>query len=223
MSTSDFSDSVGAIAPEVSGGYAQVRAQIAADGALSPAFKALLVCVCASVLGHDQLAGAELARARRLGLEESEIGIAGVALLLARGEAHCDAFVELAGGLTPVAVPRPVSALGPEAYFLDYLGVPDLPARMRIMSERVPDVFAGYQRMHHGVLAADPSATKASEFILVAVNAAQLQTRFISIHAATARKAGASDAELVEAVVCAIPATGIAAWACGAEALFPDA
>jgi 4-carboxymuconolactone decarboxylase len=93
---------------------------------------------------------------------------------------------------------------------------------MAIMQREVPEVFAGYHRMHHGVLAADPTVAKLAETILVAVNAAQFQPRLISIHAVTARRAGATDAELVEAVVCAIPVSGAAAWASGADALFPD-
>ncbi len=214
---------VAGIAPEVASGWAQVRATIERDGALSAPVKALVCAVCASVCGHPQLAERELARGRAIGLSDAEIGVAGVALLLARGEAQTERFVELAGGLTAAMQPRPASKLEAEAYFLDYLGVDALPARMAIMQREVPEVFAGYHRMHHGVLAADPSVTRLSETILVAVNAAQLQPRFISIHAATARRAGATDAELVEAVVCAISVSGVAAWASGAEALFPDA
>lgn len=219
----NFPEQVAGIAPEVAAGYAQVRASIEADGALPAAFKALVCAVCASVLGHVELAARELARGRAIGLSEREIGIAGVALLLGRGEAQTQRFVDLAGGLEHAQTPRPRSELEAEAYFLHYLGVDALPARMAIMQRYVPQVFAGYQRMHHGVLAADPSATRWSEMLLVGVNAAQLQTGFISIHAATARKAGATDEQLVEAVVCAIPAAGIAAWAAGAEGLFPQA
>jgi 4-carboxymuconolactone decarboxylase len=219
----DFAEQVAGIAPEVAAGYAQVRGTIERDGALPASFKALVCAVCASVLGQRELAERELARGRALGLADREIGIAGVALLLSRGEVQTQRFIDLAGGLEPASAPRPSSALGAEAYFLDYLGVDALPARMAIMQRYVPDVFAGYQRMHHGVLAADPAATKSSEMLLVGLNAAELQTRFIAIHAATARKAGATDQQLVESVVCAIPATGIAAWAAGAEGLFGDA
>ena len=84
-------------------------------------------------------------------------------------------------------------------------------------------MFAGYHRMHHGALAADPGATKLAELVLVSLNAAELQRGFVEIHAATARMASASDDELVEAIVCAIRVVGVAAWAAGAEGLFPDA
>jgi alkylhydroperoxidase/carboxymuconolactone decarboxylase family protein YurZ len=94
---------------------------------------------------------------------------------------------------------------------------------MAILAAHAPAVFAGYHRMHHGALAADPRTTKLCELVLIAINAAELQGRFVGIHAVTARHAGATDAELVEAVLCAVPVAGIAAWASAAEALFPGA
>jgi alkylhydroperoxidase/carboxymuconolactone decarboxylase family protein YurZ len=216
-----YETEIAKIAPEVAAGYAQIRAAIEADGALSATWKALICAVCASVCGENELAERELARGRSIGLDDGDIGVAGVALLLARGETKAQRFIDLAGGLVATPEPRPASSLAAEDYFRDYLGVAEIPPRMAIMRDQVPEVFEGYHRMHHGALAADPSITKLSESIMVAVNAAQLQPGFIAIHAATARKAGASDAELVEAVVCAVSVSGVAAWASGAEALFP--
>lgn len=210
-------------APEIAAGYADVRSVIETDGAIPAATKALLVAASAVTRGYGTLAREELARGRSLGLSDRDIADAGVSLLLARGEVIAGLYVELAGGLEPAAVPRPPSPLGHVDYFLDFFGVEALPMRMQIMSERVPKVFSGYQRMHHASLKADPASGKLTELVLVAVNAADLATRFVGIHAATARTAGASDAELVEAVVCAIPVSGVAAWASAAEALFPDA
>ena len=222
-STHDAILQISRIAPEVAAGYEQIRDEIAQDGALSVAWKALLVAVCATARGYDDMARQELDRGRAAGIGDREIGTAAVALLLARGEELTGRFIEIAGGLSTTDVPRPASELGAEAYFLEYLGVSSLPARMAIMSERVPEVFAGYHRMHHGALAADPSATKLAELVLVALNAAELQREFVGIHAATARRASADDDELVEAIVCAIRVVGVAAWAAGAEGLFPDA
>ncbi len=221
--TEDMLGQISRIAPEVAAGYEQIRELIARDGALSAGWKALLVGVCATARGYDEMAVQELDRGRSLGLGDREIGIAAVALLLARGEQLTGRFVDIAGGLSAADSPRPACELGAEVYFLSYLGLPSLPARMAIMAERVPAVFAGYHRMHHGALAADPGATKLAELVLVALNAAELQREFVAIHAATARKAAASDDELVEAIVCAIRVVGVAAWAAGAEGLFPDA
>jgi alkylhydroperoxidase/carboxymuconolactone decarboxylase family protein YurZ len=218
----DALEQIARIAPEVSGGYRQILDVVQRDGALPAAVKALLVGVCAAARGYADRAAEWCGRARELGAGDREAGTAAVALLLARGEETCDRFIQAAGGVRPTGPTRPPWEGAPEAYFLDYLGVSSLPKRMAIMAERVPDVFAGYQRMHHGSLAADPSATKLAELVLVALNAAELEQRFVQIHALTARKAGASDQELVEAVVCAMAVVGVAAWAAGAEGLFPD-
>jgi 4-carboxymuconolactone decarboxylase len=215
-------EQVSRIAPEVAAGYREIRLVIEEDGALSAATKALLVAVCATARGYDEMAEDELERGRALGLSDREIGSAAVALLLARGEMLCGRFIAAAGGLVAADSPRPAWEEAPEEYFLRYLGVPALPRRMAIMAERLPPVFSGYQRMHHGALAADPGATKLSELVLVALNAAELQRGFVEIHAATARRASATDAELLEAIVCAVPVVGVAAWAAGAEGLFPD-
>ncbi|HUA73019.1 MAG TPA: carboxymuconolactone decarboxylase family protein [Solirubrobacteraceae bacterium] len=220
--TDDLLFEISRIAPEVAAGYEQIREVIAEDGALSAGWKALLVSVCATARGYGEMARAELERGRAAGIGDREVGVAAVALLLARGEELTGRFVDIAGGLSGSGSARPASDLDAEAYFLSYLGVSSLPARMAIMSERVPEVFAGYHRMHHGALAADPGATKLGELVLVALNAAELQREFVRIHAATARKASATDDELVEAIVCAIRVVGVAAWAAGAEGLFPD-
>lgn len=222
ISTEDVLIQISRIAPEVAAGYEQIREVIARDGALSASAKALLVAVCATARGYDEMAAQELDRGRALGLGDREVGIAAVALLLARGEQMTGRFVETAGGLSAPEAPRPASELPAVDYFLGYLGVPALPTRMAIMSERLPEVFAGYHRMHHGALAADPSVTRLAELVLVALNAAELEQEFVRIHAATARKASATDDELVEAIVCAIRVVGVAAWAAGAEGLFPD-
>jgi len=222
ISTDDALLQISRIAPAVVAGYEQIRAAIAHDGALSAARKALIVSVCATARGYDEMARQELDRGRSLGLSDHEIAVAGVALLLSRGEQLTARFVGIAGSLSAAESPRPSSELDAEAYFLNYLGVSALPARMKIMAERAPSVFAGYHRMHHGVLAAEPEATKLSELLLVGLNAAELEREFVAIHAATARKAAASDDELVEAIVCAIRVVGVAAWAAGAEGLFPS-
>jgi 4-carboxymuconolactone decarboxylase len=213
-------DAVARLAPEVAGGYRQIRAVIASDGALSAAIKALLVAVAAAARRDETLARTELERGRALGLTDDQIATAATALLLGRGEVACGCLVDAAGGLADGLDARPAWDGEPEAYFLGYLRVDALPDRMRIMSDHDSEVFHGYQRMHHGALAAEPGATKLAELALVAVNAAELQPRFASIHAATARRAGATDTELLEAVICAIPVSGVAAWAAGAEGLF---
>ena len=91
---------------------------------------------------------------------------------------------------------------------------------MTQLGEHAPEVLAGYVAMHHAALRADPVLGLLSELILCSINAADLQRDFMAIHAAGARRVGASEAQLVEAVLCAIPVSGAGAWAVGAGALF---
>jgi 4-carboxymuconolactone decarboxylase len=51
------------------------------------------------------------------------------------------------------------------------------------------------------------------------VIAAVYQFGLLEIHVASARKLGATDAELAEAVLCAFPAAGMTVWAGGAAAI----
>ena len=220
----NFSEQVAGIAPEVAAGYAQVRATIERDGALPASFKALVCAVCASVLDQAELAERELARGRALGLADREIGIAGVALLLSRGEVQTQRFIDLAGGLAPAPTPRPsFRSSAPRRISLTTSASMRCRRGWRSCSATCPRCSPATS----GCITACSPPTRppqaSSEILLVGLNAAELQTRFIAIHAATARKAGATDEQLVESVVCAIPATGIAAWAAGAEGLFPDA
>ena len=57
------------------------------------------------------------------------------------------------------------------------------------------------------------------ELLLVTINAAEFQSRFVGVHAGGARRAGASEAEIVEACVCAIPIAGVAAWLPAADGI----
>jgi AhpD family alkylhydroperoxidase len=83
-------------------------------------------------------------------------------------------------------------------------------------------VFEGYFRMHHAVLSSDTRTNALAELVLCTVNTAELAGSFVAIHAAAARRRGVTDAQLVEAVLCAVPVAGVAAWALGSAAVFPD-
>jgi alkylhydroperoxidase/carboxymuconolactone decarboxylase family protein YurZ len=208
--------------PEAAGGYDRIRRRLERDGALPAATLALLIASAAAVRGADELAAAEIARARELGAEEEQIAVCVAALLLSRGEVASARLLDAAGSLGGIDGARPASELSGEEYFLRYNGTDELPSRMRRLMELEPDVFAGYHAMHHAVLSSDPRTDALAELVLCAINAAELQTGFIAIHAASARRRGVSDAQLIEAALCAVPVAGVGAWAAAAAALFPD-
>jgi 4-carboxymuconolactone decarboxylase len=209
------------VMPEVIAGYSAIRSAIETDGALTAAEKALLVAADAAVCGDGELAGREIARGRASGLTDDQIVTAASALLLSRGERACERLLAAAGELSPE---RPVAAPSEQdavEYFLDYNVADALPPRLAVLHERSASVFEGYFRMHHGVLRARTESSKLAELVLCSLNAADLRGDFVAIHAGGARRAGATDDELLEAFVCAMAVGGVGAWAVAAGALLP--
>jgi alkylhydroperoxidase/carboxymuconolactone decarboxylase family protein YurZ len=215
----DALDAVRALAPESAEGYGLVRATIEADGALDAPTKALLVGAAAAARGHDGLAARELARARSVGVTDDQLASTATMLLLSRGEGVLERFAAAAGPIAPTGAPRAADARDGERYFRDYTGASELPARVALLAAASPAAFDGYHRMHHAALSADPAAALLSELVCCTVNAAELRGDFVAIHVASARRAGATREQLAEALVCAIPVGGVAAWAAACDAL----
>ncbi len=208
------------LGPAATGGYAQIRALIDSDGALSAAHKALMVAVNAARYRDPELVAAELRRARELGLTERERAAAVLTLLLSRGESAASLFVSAGDPLVADGPPLPASGVDPADYLLEYNRTDTLPARMSLLRDNAPQAFVGYVAMHHAALRADPELALLCELILCSLNAADLRGDFVAIHAAGARRVDATDAQLVEAVLCAVPVSGVGAWAVAAAGLF---
>jgi 4-carboxymuconolactone decarboxylase len=212
------------LTPDAAAGWGAVRDAVEADGALSAARKALLVAAVAAVQGDVRMAAVELRRGFERGLEPAEARRALPALLLARGEPAyrrlAEALAEARPGLLEdegEPEPEPPAPAEADAYFTSHFG--SIPPRQALLSERAPAVYEGYFRLHRRVLGAEPGRAKQAELLMLALNAAALQPSFTAIHMQGARRAGASEEELVEAVLCAIPVVGIAAWPVAAQAL----
>jgi 4-carboxymuconolactone decarboxylase len=204
-------------------GWSAVRAAVEDDGALSAAHKALLVAAVAAVQGEREMAERELTRGFGLGLDSAAARRGAAALLLARGEPAYLRFTEALARTVPASgpaaepEPEPPTPAEADAYFRNHFG--SIPPRQALLAERAPAVYEGYFRLHRRVLGADPARAKLAELLMLALNAAALQPAFTAIHMEGARRAGASEEELVEAVLCAIPVVGIAAWPVAAQAL----
>ena len=207
------------VAPAAAAGYARIRGVIDADGALPARVKAMLVAVAACVRGYDDVARREVARGRELGLDDDELGAAAATMLLSRGEGLVGRLVAAAGTIEPTGPARPPDDRDAETYFLEYAGADVLPPRNAVLARRAPDVFAGYHAVHHGALRADPERALLAELVCCVIQASELQGAFVAVHAEMARRVGATEDELLEAVLCAMPVAGIAAWAVSFDAL----
>lgn len=202
-------------APYTLAGFAAFREVIDRDGAVPARLKALFAAVAAVDRRHLALARRELERGVVLGLTVREATAGLIVLASLRGEAAALDFAQLIdvsfGQVdAPEPQPLPTAAAGEaEANFTSYFGT--IPAPLAQLLRLVPAAADGYYLMRRGSIDANPLSPKHGELLLLAILAASYSP-MAATHVRGARNAGASDEEIAEAVLCAIPAAGIAAW-----------
>jgi alkylhydroperoxidase/carboxymuconolactone decarboxylase family protein YurZ len=216
-------DAVATATPKAAAGMRRVREAVEAPSALDAGEKALIVACAAAARGDDQVVAESLARAREAGVTTERAWATPATLLLARGE---PAAGRLATALLECYGPPPVAGSfedldreGALGYFGGYFGgtVPD---RVALLAERAPAVFEGYALMHQAILRESTALPPVlAELILCAVNAAEYQTVYATIHADAARRAGAGEDEILEAMLAVIPIAGVAVWPVAASVL----
>lgn len=203
-------------APKTLAGYQRFRDVIDKDGALPATIKALFVAVAASTKGYSDLARRELDRGMALGLGFAEAA-AGVTILCSvRGEGAALRFLELVEQVyddrIDPAAPRLEIEVGPNEArdnFFAYFGT--MPVSLGELVEHLPVAADAYYLMREGTLATTPIGKVNAELLLVTVIAADYHP-LVAVHARGAVTAGASKAELYEAILCAVPVAGLSAW-----------
>jgi 4-carboxymuconolactone decarboxylase len=202
-------------APYTLAGYSGFRQVIETDGAVSARLKALFVAVAAIDRRYFDLALRELERGRTLGLTVTD-AVAGLIVLSSlRGEG---AALEFASAIetvfpdasAPTAQPWPCAEPG-EAVdnFTAYFGT--IPAPLAQLLRLCAPAADAYYLMRRGSIDANPLSPKHGELLLLAILAAGYSP-MAQTHVRGARNAGATDEEIAEAVLCAVPSAGIAAW-----------
>ena len=215
------------ISPKFAEGLARVRDVTDVDGALSAPVKALFIACAAAVKGHESMLRRELRRAVEGGITLDQVRGAAISVLISRGEgvferfrdatAQCFDAAELVGS-TPTRAEGRVTDISVEdafSYFTDYFGF--VPSYIELMADHAPRALEGYVLMRQSALAENLLEPKLVELLLCTVNAAEFSARFVDVHAGGARRAGATEAEIVESVVCAIPVAGVASWLPGSD------
>jgi alkylhydroperoxidase/carboxymuconolactone decarboxylase family protein YurZ len=226
----EVAEAARAISPPLAAGLELIHEVIEQDGALPAATKALFAAAAAANKGRERLMRAKLASARELGVTSAQAQGVAIALLLARGEAAFDAMAtaasviyagETARGDTAASTGEDDLTTTTELaleYFREHFGG-EVPLRQRVLAELAPRAFAGYQLMHRAALKENALSPRDVELAMCAINASDYAAAFLEIHVAGARAVGASEAQIAEAVLCAIPAAGIAVWPGAAEAI----
>lgn len=204
------------LAPYTVAGYALFREIVELDSALPAKLKRLFVAVAAVNKGYGDLARREMRAAARLGLSLTEAAAGLILLSSLRGEGAAVAFLEVlnaeypANGsprdLPPAAEARPGEA---EDNFRQYFGT--IPVALAKLLELSPRGADAYYLMRKGTIECNSVDKKYAELLLVTVLASDYSP-MAATHIRAARTAGATDAELAEAILCAVPSAGIAAW-----------
>ena len=210
-------------APKTVAGYSRFRSVIDTDGALPARIKALFVACAACVKSYEDMALRELERARDLGLSEAEARSAVAILSSVRGEGAALRFRGLFQKAWPdttdtVSQP-PEHGVAPgeaEANFLSYFTT--MPPSLAKLIDLVPTAADAYYLMREGTLSGTALEPKHAELLLVTVLTSDYSP-WASVHMQGARKAGASETEVAEAVLCAVPVSGLSAWVVGATAM----
>ena len=202
-------------APYTLAGYSGFRQVIDTDGAVPARLKALFTAVAAIDRRYPDLARRELERGRDLGLTVTD-AVAGLIVLSSlRGEGAALEFASVIDqtfldAQAPAAQSLPSAAPG-EAIdnFTAYFGM--IPAPLAQLLRLCAPAADAYYLMRRGSIDANPLSPKHGELLLLAILAAGYSP-MAQTHVRGARNAGATDEEIAEAVLCAIPSAGIAAW-----------
>ena len=207
--------------PKFAAGLESVFDVIHTDGALSAPQKALVVAAIGSVKRDRELTRTYLRRAVDGGMTVEQARGAGINILISRGVAphtiFADAMAPVATEGTPSgeAFSPPPDEADILAYYEGLYG--EVPPNIRLAAEHSRGVLDAYYLMRTAALEESPLEPWLADVLLAGVNAAEYQQAFVTIHARFALRGGASASQLVEAVACAIPFAGIAAWLPGAN------
>lgn len=210
-------------APNTVAGYRLFRSVIDTDGAIPARIKRLFVACAAIVKGYEEMALRELVGARDAGLTEAEAGAATAILSSVRGEGAALRYHRLFLTAYPDAAEPAathddlrVAAGEAEANFLAYFG--EMPPSLRKLLDLVPVGADAYYLMREGTLSGTALGKVQAELLLVTILIADFSS-WANVHMAGARKAGASETAIAEAVLCAVPTSGLSAWVVGATAM----
>jgi len=219
------SGELAAIGAKFAEGYARVREVTDGDSACPAWTKALFMSAAAAVRKHEAMCNREMQRAVDHGLALDAASGAALAVLISRGEGVYETFRTAIDGAFLMARPSgddpaqnfSVDRQAALDHFENYFET--VPDYIELMADEAPRALEGYVLMRDWALSDNPIGAMWTELMFLTMNAAEFSTRTVSVHATGARKAGATEAQIVEAAVCAIPVSGLATWLQSADGI----
>lgn len=208
--------------PAFAEGFARVGDVISTDGEVPARYKMLMAAAIAAVKRDRDLVTHFAGLAAAAGVTADEYDGACVGILISRGVVPHALLADVRAVHFPAtpgpgAGPADATVPGAYEYFTTYFGfVPDY---VELLGEHAPKALEGYFLMRDAALTGTLLPKQVMELLLCAVNAAEYQSRFVTIHARGALAAGATEAALVEACLVALPFAGVASWLPAAEGI----
>ena len=210
--------------PATAEGLARLMDAATAPGAIAASTKWLFMFAVACAKAQPDLAERCLNRAAHEGTTRDEAEGAALTVLVSRGippfrlmaEQIAGSFEDASTAGQPVPQ-EPIEADDVRRYATSVYGM--VPARIELMAEELPEAAEGFLLLRRGGLRETGLSAMDTELLLVALNSALYEEEFVTQHAAAARREGATDTELAEAVATAIPFGGLAAWRPGAAGI----
>jgi 4-carboxymuconolactone decarboxylase len=208
-----------ASAPGVSDALRRVRAVTDHDGALDAGFKALIMAATGATQRDSTFVLRELGRCLELGVPAPRVWAVAALVLSSRGEGAYEQFLDgalrhfespAADLASAPAAPQPGDVDRAGAYLSARTG--SLPDYARLLLDHAPDAFVGYAQLLESSWNQPELSRCEVQLVLVGINVAAIRADFAAHHSRLARSEGATDAEIVEAGICAIPCGGVTAW-----------
>ena len=210
------------IDPEFERALALLDDVVRRDGELTARDKSVLLVAAAAVRDREAVV-AEVAAAQALGVPDDELRAVALALYLSRGAGPCRTVLDAVDATgDPPAPPdgAGVSDVTVDEILDEFRAVfGEVPDRVDLLRMHSVAGLEAYHRIRRSVLRDGRLEPVVAELALVAVNAAEHRGDFAEVHARGARLAGATEAQLVEAGLCAIPSGGVAAWLAASNAI----
>ncbi len=210
--------------PTAAEGLARLTDAATRGGALAASIKWLCMGAVAAAKLQPDLIPPCLRNGFEAGLTREEADGAALTLLASRGIPPYRLFVTSVDTLVPRSDSRgaevPDGPIDPEdikAYAASVHG--EVPARVQLMADELPRALEGYLLLRRAGLRQTGLSAMHTELLLVAINSSLYEADFVATHADAARREGATDTELAEAVATSIPFGGLAAWRPGAAGI----
>jgi alkylhydroperoxidase/carboxymuconolactone decarboxylase family protein YurZ len=213
LPTASWIRSLEQVRPKFTEGLHRVVDLIDRDTALPRQVKLLFCAAIAAVKRDQSLVEHFVSACAAAALPRDHAEGASVGLLISRGVTPHRLFVsavdrtygaETGGGPLMSADGYDADVQGAYRYFEQYFGfVPDY---VELLGQHAGQALEGYFLMREAALGETPLA-------------AEYESRFVGIHARGARRAGATEKQLVEAALTALPFAGVASWLPAAQGI----